>query len=138
MVARERFARIWVTSLYVMSMLYVMAHVGLAQFRIEPTVLQRFGLLAAALGGLGVIAIVAWLVVRDRTGEGVDERDRLILARSSAVGYYLLLAGMMFVGCYLPFVADTWDIVHAAVASIIVTEIVTGTLLLRGYQRGLA
>lgn len=139
MVSRERFARIWVTALYVMSMLYVMAHVGLTQFRIEPTFLQRIGLLAAALGGLGVIAGVSWLVVRDRTGTGVDERDRLIEAKASAVGYYVLLAAMIFVGGYLPFVvADKWEIVHAAIGSIIVSEIVTGTLLLRWYARGFA
>ena len=138
MVARERFARIWVTALYVMSMLYVMAHFALTQFRIEPTLLQRFGLLAAALGGLGVIAIVTHLIVRDRTGEGIDERDRLIMARASAIGYYILLGAMMFVGCYMPFVADKWDIVHAAVASIIVSEIVTGTIMLRGYRGELA
>ena len=41
MVSRERFARIWVTALYVMSMLYVMAHVGLTQFPVEPTFLQQ-------------------------------------------------------------------------------------------------
>ena len=138
MVARERFARVWVTALYVMSMLYVMAHFALTQFRIEPTLLQRFGLLAAALGGLGVIAIVTHLIVRDRTGDGIDERDRLIMARASAIGYYILLGAMMFVGCYMPFVADKWDIVHAAVASIIVSEIVTGTIMLRGYRGELA
>ena len=66
----------------------------------------------------------------------MDERDRLIDLRASAIAYYVLMAGMIVVGCVMPFQHTGWDIAHAALRAIAIAEIVHSGLVVMWYRRG--
>lgn len=135
MLAKERFAWVWVTALTVVLGAYCAVVKSIDHAALP--ILTQVGLLAAALGTLGVTALATRLLVRDRGEDaGVDERDRLIEYRGAAAGYYVLIAAMIVVGCVMPFEASGWKIVHAAVFSIGVAEIVHHGMVIAGYRRG--
>ncbi|MBW8823122.1 MAG: hypothetical protein JF567_02610 [Xanthomonadales bacterium] len=106
----------------------------------DPTFLDRIGALAIALSTLAVIAIATHLYLRLRRGgdEEVqeDERDRAIELRATTIAYYVLMAGICYVGCMLPFTETGWNIVHAALQSIAIAEIVKCVVTVRGYRKG--
>lgn len=134
MLPRERFAWIWLVTLVVVFGVYFTGvTLGRETWQAQG-MLQKIGWLALTLGSMGVVALAAWLFTR-RGGE-VDERDRLIELRASSVAYYVLMAGMIVVGCVLPFVAGGWQIVHAALLAIALAEIVQGGLVVFWYRRG--
>lgn len=139
MLPLERFAKVWMIALIVIFTLYFTVIAVMEARQIEPTFLQRIGLLAAALGTLGVIAggdrILSWLK-RDES-DATDERDRLIQYRATTIGYYVLMAGMIVVGCVLPFLTRGWEIVHAALLAIALAEIAQSGLVLVYYRQGL-
>lgn len=65
-----------------------------------------------------------------------DERDRAIELRSVRFGYYVLIVGTILAGVVLPFVGSGWEIVNAALAAIVLAEIVTYGVTVRSYRRG--
>jgi len=64
-----------------------------------------------------------------------DERDRTIERLSIRSAYYVLTAGMILVGCIMPFKSGGWTIVNAAIAMIVVAEIVHYTIVVVSYRR---
>ena len=138
MLSRERFAWVWITALVVVLGLYFAAVSMTHYTHPELSPLGRIGLLAIALGALGLIAFGTWLYgyLRERGEVTEDERDRFIDRRASKTAYYVLLAGIIYAGMVLPFTHGGWDIVHAALFWIAVAEIVHSGMILIGYRRG--
>ncbi len=64
-----------------------------------------------------------------------DERDLAILQRATSWGYYVLLTGMILVGCIVPFTAGGWTIVNDALFSIVVAEVVRHAVVVTSYRR---
>jgi hypothetical protein len=64
-----------------------------------------------------------------------DERDRAILRRSLSAAYYVLIAGMIEVGCIMPFNSGGWTIVHAALFMIVAAEIARLGVIVVSYRR---
>jgi hypothetical protein len=101
------------------------------------------------LGLLGLYAIAAavqmviqgagrWWFRRKERREGVltaDERDRVIEYRSMRAAYFVLIAGMILVGCVMPFSAGGWKIVNAALLMIVAAEIVHYGAVVVSYRR---
>ncbi len=65
----------------------------------------------------------------------LDERDRAITQRSVSSAYYVLIAGMILVGFFLPFTSGGWTIVNTALAAIVVAEIVRYSVVVVNYRR---
>ena len=137
---KERFAQVWMTALVIVFGLYF-AWVRASHY-IHPDIsfLGRIGALAVALSTLALIAGGTHLYLRARRSDDdevqEDERDRAIEMRAVTIAYYVLMAGICYVGCYLPFERVGWDIVHAALQSIALAEIVKCAVILRGYRKG--
>jgi hypothetical protein len=64
-----------------------------------------------------------------------DERDRAITSRSITFAYYVLIAGMMTVGCIMPFNSSGWTIINAALAMIVLAELVHYGVIVFSYRR---
>lgn len=64
-----------------------------------------------------------------------DERDRAIMSRSISSAYYLLIAGMILVGCVMPFNSSGWTIINAALFTIVAAEVVHYGVVVLGYRR---
>lgn len=139
MLPRERFAWVWVTALVVVFGTYFTV-VGIQQSHAAPSFLARIGTLAVALTSLAIIAGIAHLIIHLRNARHEpampDERDHLIELRASSVAYYVLMAGMILVGCIMPFGNSTWDTVHTALLTIAIAEIVHHGMIVLGYRRG--
>lgn len=139
MVSRERFAWVWLLALVVVFGAYF-AVVGLHSGYAELSMGGRIGVLALALGSLGLIAGghhgLDWLRRRREPPEPIDERDRLVEWRASAAAYHVLVAGMIVVGVVMPFQTGGWELVHAALLAIAVAEVVHAGLIVHGYRRG--
>lgn len=131
---KERFALIWVIALVVVFTIYFV--VDAFQGKVgSPPIGLRIATLAFAMSTLGVIALLARYLVRPQ--EQMDERDRLIAARSCSVAYGVLMAGMCVVGVVMPFNKSGWDIIHAALLFIALAEIVQHGFIVFSYRRGL-
>jgi hypothetical protein len=65
-----------------------------------------------------------------------DERDRAIARRSLGAAYYTLLTGMVLVGIMLPFTSGGWMIINAAIAGIVLAEVVHYAVAVWSYRRG--
>jgi len=95
---------------------------------------------AAAMALQLVILGVGTLMIRRHSGVEArakpDERDRAIARLGCARAYYVMMAGLVFTGVYLPFTNLGWEIVHAALLSYILSEIVRCAVIIRAYQRG--
>jgi hypothetical protein len=94
----------------------------------------------------GVTAIVQMLVLgvghlylrRGSAEEArlpLDERDQAIMRRSVSYAYYVLIAGMILVGCVMPFNSSGWSIVNAALFMIIAAEVVHYGVVVASYRR---
>ena len=138
MLAKERFAWIWLTALVIVPGLYFAAVNAMHYLHPDLPFLARIGMLAMALGTLAVVAFGAWLYGywRGRGELAEDERDRFIEWRSSRIGYYVLLAGTIYTGMVMPFSQLGWDIVHSTLAVIAIAEIVRSSVIVLGYRRG--
>lgn len=94
---------------------------------------------AAALAQMIILGI-GHLMARSRRGAGArtepDERDRAIEHRATTAAYYVLVAGMILVGCVMPFLEGGWEIVHAAVLAIAIAEVVHHGMVVRAYRNG--
>ncbi len=64
-----------------------------------------------------------------------DERDRAITSRSITFAYYALIAGMIVVGCVMPFNSSGWAIINGAIAMIVVAEVVHYGVIVVNYRR---
>jgi len=89
---------------------------------------------SALVYGLGRLWL--WLRFRDDARLPLDERDRAIARRSLSVAYGILIAGMIVVGGLMPFSRAGWEIVHPAVAFILLAEIVNHGTTIWLYRRG--
>ena len=138
MLPRERFAFVWVGAQVIVFGAYF-SFLTLAKPRLSLSVGQQIGLLAIVLGSLGLVAAGTWLAqyLRRTRDDAEDERDRAIENKASAVAYRVLMAGIILVGCVMPFGAGGWDIVNAAVLATAVAEVVHHGLIIVGYRRGL-
>lgn len=140
MLPKQRWAAVWITALVIVFGLYFAWVRARYYIQPDPTFLERIGALAIALSTLAAVAIATHLYFRMRRGDDgevqEDERDRAIELRANTIAYYVLMAGICYVGCYLPFERVGWDIVHAALQSIAIAEIVRCVVTLRGYRKG--
>lgn len=135
MVAREKFAWVWLLTMVVTYAAYftAVAFVGETTFWNQ---IVMFG--ATTLVQVVVIAAAsAVIAVRHKNELTGDERDRAIADRASAVAYQVLICGMILVGCLMPFDRAGWAIFHAAVFAIALAEIVRHALVVTAYRRGL-
>lgn len=64
----------------------------------------------------------------------LDERDRAIEYRSMGAAYYVLIAGMIVVGCFMPFSSAGWTIVNAAIFWIVAAEVVHYGVVVASYR----
>ena len=64
-----------------------------------------------------------------------DERDRAISTRSITAAYYVLIVGMVLVGCVMPFSAGGWKIVNAALFTIVLAELVHYGTAIASYRK---
>jgi cytochrome b561 len=64
-----------------------------------------------------------------------DERDRAIMSRSVTCAYYVLITGMILVGCVMPFNSGGWTIINAAILMIVVAELVHYGTVVFSYRR---
>lgn len=64
-----------------------------------------------------------------------DERDRAIECRSLGSAYYVLIVGMLLVGCVMPFKASGWAIINAALFMIVAAEVVHYGVVVWSYRR---
>jgi len=64
-----------------------------------------------------------------------DERDLAIKSRSISSAYYVLIGGMIYVGCFMPFTTGGWTIVNAALFMIVGAEIVREGVAVFCYRR---
>lgn len=65
----------------------------------------------------------------------LDERDRSIMRRSVSSAYYVLIVGMILVGCIMPFQSSGWTLVNAAIFMIIAAEFVHYGVVVISYRR---
>src|SRR6185503_20339445 len=108
MTAKEQFAWVWLTALTVVytayfgTVAYMQAHGGIPY-------LTEFVLFTIAAIAQVIILGVGYLIMRFRRDARQrtkpDERDRAIERRAAKIAYYVLMAGTIYVGCYLPFIA---------------------------------
>jgi hypothetical protein len=99
--------------------------------------LHPLGLFALASVLRMLILGVGFLYLRLSPGverPPVDERDRTIEHRSIGAAYYVLLAGMIAVGCFMPFSSTGWTIVNAAILWIVAAEVVRYSLIMASYR----
>lgn len=141
MVRNEQFSWIWAgTLIAVLGPYFVFVSVVRAA-ETEPSFLFQITALAAALIMMAIVAggstLISRVRHRDLPNTQPDERDRLIELRSSKVSYYVLMVGMIIVGCVMPFSASGWDIVNTAVFAIAVAEVTGCLLTVQGYRRGI-
>lgn len=66
-----------------------------------------------------------------------DERDRAIAHRAGHRAYYVMMTGLVFTGIYLPFTEAGWHIVHAALLTYVVSEVVRYWVVISAYRKGL-
>lgn len=98
------------------------------------------------IGLFGVAAIVQLLILggghlylgrgsaqAERTPP--DERDQAIMRRSISSAYYVLIVGMILVGCVMPFSSSGWTIINAALVTIVAAEVVHYGVVVLSYRR---
>jgi len=100
---------------------------------------QQLGTYAvAALANLVAVG-VGHLLLRWRSPEDArtptDERDHAIAQRATSAGYYVLMAGLIVVGCIMPFVSRGWEIVNAGLFCLVLAEVVRHLVTANGYRR---
>lgn len=64
-----------------------------------------------------------------------DERDVAIMRRSISLAYYVLIAGMILVGCVMPFNSSGWTIINSALVMIVFAEVVHHAVVVLSYRR---
>ena len=99
---------------------------------------QLMPFLAAVIRQVLVLAIGS-AILRLTSGADAkmppDERDRDFQRRSMVGAYYVLIAGMILVGCIMPINKGGWEIINAAVFAIVVAELVHYGMMVWFYRR---
>jgi len=114
--------------------------VGLDLIPVDPLPnLRQLGLFAATAIVQMLILAVGHLYLRHSMADEArcppDERDRAISYRARNFSYYVLISGMILVGCVLPFTAGGWSIVNAALFMIVAAELVGYSLIAVSYRK---
>ena len=140
MAQKERFAWVWLIALTATLGSYFVFVEILGVADSTPSFLTQISGLAIALTALaaivGINALVAFARQTSTLAIETDERDQLIEQRSTKAAYHVLIAGMIFVGCVLPFSKGGWEIVNTALLVIAISEVTRCVLIVRGYRRG--
>jgi hypothetical protein len=98
--------------------------------------LTRFAVAAVAqVVILGIGHIVLRLRSPDDARAPADERDRAIERRSVRLAYYVSITGLIVVGVVMPFSESGWAIINAAVAAIVISELVQYGVAVHSYRR---
>ncbi len=101
--------------------------------------LRQIGFLCAVSVARVLILGIGYLLIRHGSPQEArippDERDRAIDSRSVAIAYYVLMAGMILVGCFMPFSTSGWPIVNATIFMIVVAEVVRYGIAVVNYRR---
>jgi len=101
--------------------------------------LHMLALYAAVVAAQITILAIGNAILRlkfpEEAKEPADERDSAITQRSVRIAYYVLLVGMILVGCVMPFNAAGWSIVNAAVFMIAAAELVRYGIVVSSYRR---
>lgn len=63
-----------------------------------------------------------------------DERDLAIMRRSISAAYYVLIGGMIVVGCVMPFSSAGWSMVNSAILTIALAETVHYGVVVSSYR----
>ncbi|MBL8537809.1 MAG: DUF2178 domain-containing protein [Hyphomonadaceae bacterium] len=135
MVAREQFAWVWLLTMLVTYPVYFAA-VALAGETAFGTQILMFAV--TAIVQVVVIGVASAVIgLRHKNNLSGDERDRAIAHRASALAYNILMAGIVLVGCAMPFGHVEWELFHAAVFVIALAEIVRHALIVAMYRGGL-
>jgi len=114
--------------------------VGTGTLPAEPVPnLRQFGLLAAsAILQMLILGLGHLYLRRGSAHEArmpLDERDQAITRRSVSSAYYVLITGMILVGCVMPFHSSGWSIVNAALFMMITAEAVHYGVVVFSYRR---
>jgi hypothetical protein len=96
--------------------------------------LRQLGLFAVTAIAQMLILGVGHLYLR-RGSTKEDERDQAIMRRSVSSAYYVLIGGMILVGCVMPFNSSGWSIINAALFMIIAAELVHYGVVVFSYRR---
>lgn len=101
--------------------------------------LPQMGLFAVTTLTQAAILLLGRLYLRSRSPDDArippDERDLAIERRSIYAAYFMLLAGMIIVGCIMPFTATGWKLVNAAVFMIVAAEVVHYGVVAFSYRK---
>ncbi len=99
--------------------------------------LELFG---AVTGVQVVFIIVASIALAIGAGSEArakaDERDRAIGRRGASIAYFVLMTGMIVVGVVMPFSAQGWRIINAALLALVLAEMVRHIVVVASYRRG--
>ena len=139
MAFREKTAWLTLATMLVAYSIYFTL-IGAAARHGEPqlvTIVWTFGTIAVAQAIVVIVGTVLLAVSSTREARApADERDRAIARRGASFGYYVLLVGVMVVGVVMPFSSTPWKIINAALAAIVLAEIVRNAAVLLSYRRG--
>ncbi len=101
--------------------------------------LSRLGYFALTTLVQMVLLIVGHIALRltspDDARAKADERDSAISRLSVSVAYYVLMVGVILVGCVLPFLDAGWAIVNGAIFMIVLAEVVRYAIVVASYRR---
>ncbi len=103
-----------------------------------PSLRQLVLFAAAAVVQMTVLGVGHLYLQRASAGEGrtpPDERDVAIMRQSISLAYYVLICGMVLVGCVMPFNSSGWTIINAALVMIVLAEVVHYGAAVVGYRR---
>jgi hypothetical protein len=101
--------------------------------------LRQLGLFAIAalvqmlILGIGRLYLSRWSPQEAHTPP--DERDVAIMRNSISLAYYVLIAGMILVGCVMPFNSSGWTIINSALVMIVFAEVVHYAVVVVSYRR---
>jgi hypothetical protein len=101
--------------------------------------LRQLGVFAVTAIAQMLILGVGHLYLRSKSKQEasmpLDERDQAIMRRSISYAYYVLIGGMILVGCVMPFQSSGWSIVNAALFMIVAAEVVHYGVVVFSYRR---
>ena len=136
---REKFSWLSLTAMVVTYVPYF-AIVIAGYFPVRPLPdLRQLGLFALVSIVRVLILGIGYLYLRLGSPQEArmppDERDLAIKSRAMSSAYYVLLSGMIYVGCFMPFTSAGWTIVNAALFMIVAAEVVREGIVVFCYRR---